>query len=70
MWKDIGKACGWKHPRSPEVKWLWEEKATGTFLSFLESTRVGEVVNVRRLWEDEEEEASLSEVKEDGADPP
>ena len=28
LWKDIGKAHGWKHPRAPSVKWLWKEKST------------------------------------------
>ena len=28
LWKDIGKACGWKHPRAPSVKLRWKEKAT------------------------------------------
>ena len=26
MWKYIGKACGWKHPRIPSAKWLWRRQ--------------------------------------------
>ena len=46
-WKDIGKACGWKHPRAPSVKWLWKEKATEAVLVFLWDTRVG-CISTRR----------------------
>lgn len=59
------------------MRWLWDEKATGAVLSFLGSTRVGEMVNRRRLREDEEEaesevdeEEATSGVGEDGVDPP
>ena len=41
LWKDIGKACRWKHPRAPSVKWLWKKKATEAVLVFLRDTRVG-----------------------------
>ena len=41
LWKDIGNGCGWKHPRTPSVKWLWKEKATEAVLEFLRDTRVG-----------------------------
>ena len=68
LWKDIGRAWEWKHPRAPAVRWLWDERATKAVTFFLESTRVGEVVDLRRLWEDKEE--SESEVEEDGVDPP
>ena len=34
LWKEIGKACGWKHPKAPSVKWLWREKATEAVLDF------------------------------------
>lgn len=50
------------------MRWLWDERATKAVTFFLESTRVGEVVDLRRLWEDKEE--SESEVEEDGVDPP
>ena len=53
LWKDVGKACGGKHPRAPAVKWLADERALEVVLSFLWDTRVGEMVAVRRLWEDE-----------------
>ena len=47
LWKDIGKAHGWKHPSAPSGKWLWREKTTEAVLAFLGSTRVG-YINVRR----------------------
>lgn len=62
------EGLGWKHLRAPAVRWLRNGKATGAVLSFLEPTRVGEVANLRWLWEDEEE--AVSEVDEDGVDPP
>ena len=47
LWKDIGKAHGWKHPSAPSGKWPWREKTTGAVLAFLGSTRVG-YISVRR----------------------
>ena len=32
---------GWKRPRAPSVRYLWEEKATDAVLEFLRTTRVG-----------------------------
>ena len=43
LWRDIGKACEWNHPRAPLVKWLWKEKATEAVLRFLRDTKVGYV---------------------------
>ena len=44
--KDIGKACGWEHPRAPSAKWFWTEKATAaeTVLDFLRNAGVGCIV--------------------------
>ena len=41
LWRDIGKAHGWKHPRAPLGKWLGKEKPTEVVLASLGSTRVG-----------------------------
>ena len=41
LWRRIGRDCGWKHPRAPAVKWLWEERATEAVLAFSADTRVG-----------------------------
>ena len=38
LWRDIGKAHGWKHPRAPSGKWLWKEKSTDAVLASLGST--------------------------------
>ena len=53
VWKDIGKACGWKHPRAFSVKWLWKERATEAVLGFLRDTRVGCMVTIRKPLEEE-----------------
>ena len=69
MWKDIGKACGWKHPRVPSVRsvrLLWEEEATEAVLYFLRDTKVGCVVTLRPP----EEEGEDSDGDEDGPGPP
>ena len=52
LWKDIGKAQEWKHPRAPSGKWLWKEKSTEAVLAFLRDIRVGCVRAERRLPED------------------
>ena len=31
----MGKECGWKHPRTPSVRKLWQEGATEAVLEFL-----------------------------------
>ena len=41
LWRRIGKYCGWECPRAPEVRWLWNERATGAVVERLEDTRVG-----------------------------
>ena len=72
LWKDIGKAQGWRHPRAPSGKWLWKEKSTEAVLVFLKSTRVG-CISTRRvppeeLAKDEEEDAEVAggRVREEG----
>ena len=37
----IGKECEREHPRASAVRWLWDERANGAVLEFLEDTRVG-----------------------------
>ena len=41
LWKDVGEACEWKHPRTPSVRLLWDVRAAGAVLEFLRTTRVG-----------------------------
>ena len=41
MWKEIGKACEWKHRRTPSVRFLWDGRATEAVLEFLRTTMVG-----------------------------
>ena len=47
LWKEVGKRCGWKHPRAPRVALLFnDERATKAVLSFLRKTRVGQAITI------------------------
>ena len=71
LWKDIGKAQEWKHPRAPSGKRLWKEKSTEAVLAFLRDTRVGCVRAERRLPEDAGvRTGSGDEGEEGGPGPP
>ena len=35
MWKVVGKACRWRHPKAPSVRQLWKDKATEAVWAFL-----------------------------------
>ena len=48
LWKEVGKAHGWKHPRAPSGRGLWREMSTEAVLAFLGSTRVG-CISTRRV---------------------
>ena len=65
--RKIGKACGWKHPKTPLVKHLRKDKATDVVLEFLD-TRVGCSATLRRL--PKEKEGRGEENEEDGPGPP
>ena len=41
LWKEIGRACEWEHPRAPSIRLLWDGRATEAVLEFLRTTRVG-----------------------------
>ena len=41
LWRDVGEACEWEHPRTPSVRLLWDVRAAGAVLEFLRTTRVG-----------------------------
>ena len=49
MWKAIGKAHGWKHPKAPAIKWLWKERSTEAVLKMLRETRTG-CISTRRVF--------------------
>ena len=74
LWKEIGKAHGWEHPRAPSGKWLWKEKSTEAVLVFLKSTRVGCISTRRQLPEEGEEnlgeEGGGGDAGEDGGPGP
>ena len=57
LWKEVGKRCGWKHPRAPRVALLFgDERATKAVLPFLRKTRVGQLITIPpREWGEEEE---------------
>ena len=66
--EDIRKACGWKLPRAPSVKWLWRGKATEVVLDFLRGARVG-CISTRRKPPEEEcdgEGEELSQEEDEG----
>ena len=45
LWRSIGKACEWKHPRAPTVRLLFQnERANPAVLTFLRDTMVGGMV--------------------------
>ena len=69
LWKDIGKAHGWKHPRAPSGKWLWVEKSTEAVLAFLGSTRVG-CISARRTPPEEVDGADRGDEGEEGGPGP
>ena len=53
------------------VRLLWKDKATEAVLMFLESTKVGCMVTLRRPpEEEEEEEVEDNESERDGPGPP
>ena len=70
LWRDIGKAQGWRHPKAPSVRWLWREKSTEAVLDFLGSTRVGCVRARRVVPEEAARAASGDEGEEGGPGPP
>ena len=66
MWKTIGKACGWKHPKAPSFKHLWKDGAAGAVLDFLRDTKAGCMVNARRLLGEEGGEDGEGKINEEG----
>ena len=47
LWKDVGYLCGWKHPRTLRMALLFgDERATKAVLSFLQKTKVGQIVTI------------------------
>ena len=67
LWKDVGEACEWEHPRAPSVKLLWDVRAAGAVLEFLRTTRVGCIGVGRILPEGRGEE---TDGEEGGPGPP
>ena len=65
MCKAIGKGCEWKHPRTPSVRLLWDERVEAV-PEFLRTTRVGCTGTERRPPEEESEDSE----NEGGLDPP
>ena len=68
MWKEVGEALGWRRPRAPSVRFLWDGRSTEAVLKFLRSTRVGSI-GAERV-PPEEEEGEESEGEEGGPRPP
>ena len=70
LWRDIGKALGWKHPRAPSGKWLWKEESTEAVLAYLGSTRVGYISAGRRPPEEVDANRTGDRGEEGGPGPP
>ena len=64
LWKDIGKACRWKHPKAPSAK--WKEKATKAVLVFLGDTRLGCFSTRRKPPEEERDGEGSDGEREEG----
>ena len=48
--KSVVRAWGWKHPRAPRIRTLFEmEETTPAVLTFLRDTRVGKMVSLAAL---------------------
>lgn len=47
MWRDIGKACRWRHLRALSVRLFWRDRAMEPAQGFLSSTKVGCMVTLR-----------------------
>ena len=52
VWEDIGKACGWEHPRAPSVKWL-----------FLRDTGAGGTITMRKPPEEEGDDLRVGRAR-------
>ena len=56
LWKCVGEACRWKHPRAPTVILLFQDdRATPTVLAFLQGAKVEKVVTLAHQEEEWEE---------------
>ena len=66
----MGKDCGWEHPRTPALRWLWKDDAVGAVVDLLEGTRVGSRASAEmargRVDEVRGEEAAWGEEGEEG----
>ena len=47
--RSVGKAHEWKHSRAPQIKTLFEKKATSAVLTFVRDTKVGEIASLAAL---------------------
>ena len=71
LWKDVGKRCGWRHPKAPRMALLFDDdRATKAVLSFLRVTKVGQMVTIPPRDREEEREEDEVEGEEGGPGPP
>ena len=72
MWEDVGTLCEWTNQRVTRVAVLFDDRATSAVLSFLQNTKVGQIVTIpprgdRRVGgEDAGEEGGRGDADEEG----
>lgn len=64
LWKNVGEACGWKHPRAPSVRQLFQEEKAVPDL--LRETKVGKMATLASLTEEDEEDLEEVELRPRG----
>ena len=67
LWKEMGKRCGWKHPRVPRMALILDdESAMKVVLSLLWKSKVGQMVTIPPRGEELGEEDEESAEEEQG----
>ena len=68
--REVGKACGWRHPRAPRIEKLFgDERATPAVLAFLRDTKVGKFVSLAALGREQMEGRQIQRRKRERRGP-
>ena len=71
MSKSAGKPCGWKHPRAPSFRVLFQhDRATPAVLTLLRETKFGRMTSLHPGEEEREGGIAEEEGVEGGPGPP